>query len=245
MERRVRGFDGIRGLAALWIVVRHVGLLDNLDAHGLGFLMPLLVMRRRLRLLMVLLFAYAVVAPLGSMAAYQHGLGSRFFPARWSIFAGEYVAAGCLAALAFDRFPAWFGRSRRWWLVLGAGCYFGQLLNGSTWITNAGITALIVYVVRAQGSARVRMLEWPVMRYLGRVSYGIYVWQSFAITTGPAKVGSWPLDLPWNLLLLITIVPISWHFVEQPCLRLKDRFRPPGRRDVEATGATPILAHTG
>jgi peptidoglycan/LPS O-acetylase OafA/YrhL len=189
MERRVRGFDGIRGLAALWIVVRHVGLLDNLDAHGLGFLMPLLVMRRRLRLLMVLLFAYAVVAPLGSMAAYQHGLGSRFFPARWSIFAGEYVAAGCLAALAFDR--------------------------------------------------------WPVMRYLGRVSYGIYVWRSFAITTGPAKVGSWPLDLPWNRLLLITSVSISWHFVEQPCLRLKDRFRPPGRRDVEATGATPILAHTG
>jgi peptidoglycan/LPS O-acetylase OafA/YrhL len=43
MERRVRGFDGIRGLAALSIVVRHVGLLDNLDAHGLGFLMPLLV----------------------------------------------------------------------------------------------------------------------------------------------------------------------------------------------------------
>jgi peptidoglycan/LPS O-acetylase OafA/YrhL len=105
---------------------------------------------------------------------------------------------------------------------------------------------LLIAALSLAGVRPVKPAAWLIaLGYLGRVSYGIYVWQSFAITTGPAKVGSWPLDLPWNLLLLITIVPISWHFVEQPCLRLKDRFRPPGRRDVEATGATPILAHTG
>ena len=81
-----------------------------------------------------------------------------------------------------------------------------------------------------------KFLELKPIVYLGKVSYGIYVWQGFYLATGPGRANGqeWPLAADIKLqsltstgfILLCITVPISYHFFEVKFLKLKDRFRP-------------------
>ena len=74
----------------------------------------------------------------------------------------------------------------------------------------------------------VKILEMAPIRYLGQVSYGIYVWQGFYLGTGPGRdIGqNWPPDAYIGLILLIITVPLSYHLFEVKFLKMKERFRP-------------------
>lgn len=203
-------------------------------------LFPLLMMlcRRRLVLLGAVLFLYiAAVPPTVLWLASTYEWTQDYFVFRWSVFAGYDIASGCLAALALDRFPSWFQHRRLWLACVGTVLFLSLMWTTLPaavvmWSSTVGLACLILFVVLSPESIAVRMLEIRPLRYLGRVSYGVYVWQAFYVTTGPLKVGHWPLDFPWNLLLLVVTVPLSWHFLEKPFLRLKDRLRPLGPATV-------------
>lgn len=75
-----------------------------------------------------------------------------------------------------------------------------------------------------------RILEWPPLLYLGRISYGVYIYHylvlefAFKLTPGlSAEVG--PVRFFWVSAVTILAASLSWHFIEAPIARFK-RFFP-------------------
>jgi len=126
---------------------------------------------------------------------------------------------------ATNRWSGWFGNS------LGYG--------GSAAI----MACLLAYLVACRPARLIRVLEWPPLAYVGKVSYGVYLYQSGAIdllqdvvgipTTGPGKL----LFTLGAFALAILAAAASYRFLEAPILKLKGRFAP--RRMPSA----PPVAH--
>jgi peptidoglycan/LPS O-acetylase OafA/YrhL len=88
--------------------------------------------------------------------------------------------------------------------------------------------ALVTFVVCHAGHPFLAILRSRPLVYLGTISYGIYLYhQLFVlsshelaaflnITLGPAL---WIIEC----VLTLGVATLSWHFVERPILRLKDR----------------------
>ncbi len=74
-----------------------------------------------------------------------------------------------------------------------------------------------------------KFLEMDVLRYVGRVSYSLYLWQQlfFVSHFGPAPRGifqSWPVNLAMTFLCAI----LSHRYIEQPMIHFGRRLA--GRR---------------
>jgi len=71
-------------------------------------------------------------------------------------------------------------------------------------------------------------LVWPAFNRIGDYSYGVYVY-SFPIqqTLVQRNPGIEPAPLfALALTLTLVVAVLSWHWLEQPALGLKSRFRP-------------------
>lgn len=94
---------------------------------------------------------------------------------------------------------------------------------------------------RSGGGGYRRFLSSRPMQFLGRISYGIYLWQILVIgrwvsapsytggEPGPARnpglqfnVAFWP-TLAWTLVVTIILATLSWYVVERPALRFRAR----------------------
>jgi peptidoglycan/LPS O-acetylase OafA/YrhL len=106
--------------------------------------------------------------------------------------------------------------------------------------------ALLIYLVIKE-KFLVRFLDNKFLGYLGRISYGLYVYhfaviwfvrriRDFGINESIAK----PLTLVISAILIFIIASLSYRFFEKPILDLKDRYFPlrteGGRTDDKATG---------
>ena len=90
--------------------------------------------------------------------------------------------------------------------------------------------SLIGLVILNTGHPSLRILRDSRLGYLGKVSYGIYLFHSFVFILLWAlgrylKLGE-PLWLDGvKIGLTIVVASLSWHWIEQPIANLKDRFR--------------------
>jgi peptidoglycan/LPS O-acetylase OafA/YrhL len=70
-----------------------------------------------------------------------------------------------------------------------------------------------------------RLLEYPPLVWIGRCSYGLYLWH-FPIFE---KVGGWEclrvLKIPLAFTLTFVVATLSFYLVERPFLRLKSQFK--------------------
>lgn len=75
-----------------------------------------------------------------------------------------------------------------------------------------------------------RILEFPLLRFVGKISYSIYLWQQLFFTGDHASAG-WPLNLlqsrPWSIILVIALATGSFYLIEKPFIRLGHRLAPP------------------
>ena len=94
----------------------------------------------------------------------------------------------------------------------------------------ASVTLLVAFLTTNARLLHHRPFTWLV--YLGRISYGLYVFHLLALTL-VSKLSFIPvLQIPLNferrllcsLLLTIILAALSYRFLEQPFLRLKKRF---------------------
>lgn len=75
-----------------------------------------------------------------------------------------------------------------------------------------------------------KILDWNWVVYLGKISYGIYLYHLFVpdlCVNVLLKLGWWPsVWIFWviYLLVLILICQLSWTLIEQPINKLKDKF---------------------
>jgi peptidoglycan/LPS O-acetylase OafA/YrhL len=132
------------------------------------------------------------------------------------------------------------------------GCFFlgralmtlpeNNLFLALTETVDAVFLAWALSAAVAGGTGRyTRMLSWTPLVYLGRISYGVYVYHVFVIILIS------PLLVPYGLtethyaffrigillLLTLAIASLSWHFMEQPFLTWKNGPAKAPERNVE------------
>ncbi|MBE0670348.1 MAG: acyltransferase [Anaerolineales bacterium] len=77
----------------------------------------------------------------------------------------------------------------------------------------------------------VRLLDWPPLQYLGRISYGLYIYHFPVIWIvglirehGISEEAARPIIPIVSFLVTVALASLSYYVLEKPFLRLKDRF---------------------
>ncbi len=106
---------------------------------------------------------------------------------------------------------------------------------------------LVAWVVVDTGHRRFAPLRWEPLRALGTISYGLYLYHVPVLHSVDAFL---PRSIPGfrvvegllTLSLTVAVAALSWRFIEQPILKLKDRFdyRSPQRTTAEVPPAPPL-----
>jgi peptidoglycan/LPS O-acetylase OafA/YrhL len=145
----------------------------------------------------------------------------------------DSLMCGCLLALMMGTplFEKIYAKTAKvWWIFpiyfLLLDGYLGSRF-GSSYLFMVGlglnsitIALFLAWAVRNAESPVGRLLNWKPMAFLGVLSYSIYIWQTFFLhVANPTLLNRYP----WNLLCLLGTALLSYYFVEQPSLRLRDR----------------------
>jgi peptidoglycan/LPS O-acetylase OafA/YrhL len=134
--------------------------------------------------------------------------------ARWlqflTAFGGRPAAAAALTILAWGS-----------WAVDHA---VPRQLFDITW-ASASVAAgvLVVALLAADSTGESRLVASPVATFIGRRSYGLYLWH-YAWLTWLAGMGL--AGIPVALFATFATAETSWRLVERPALALKARFKP-------------------
>jgi peptidoglycan/LPS O-acetylase OafA/YrhL len=130
-------------------------------------------------------------------------------PGRWLISAGW--RSSLLAVIGAAGLAAWVG------LRLDEDVYPG---TDSTVVCLLGMV-LIISQIGVQGIGS-RWLAWPLLVVIGKMSYGVYLWQQLFL--GPPIPGLERIrTFPVNLIATFAVAAVSYSCLERPLLRLKDR----------------------
>lgn len=154
---------------------------------------------------------------------------------------------GCLAALllADPDSRALFLRVMKSWVwylcVLAYLCI--QIVfrrHYYTILESALLPVIIATTVLRPNTWVGRLLEFRWVRWFGRLSYSLYLWQQLFLVPGATYPWSRLQSFPLNCALLVAVAALSYHVVERPAIRLGHKLAPPptpGRQDLEV--ATP------
>ena len=130
-------------------------------------------------------------------------------------FASQYFATGSLGDILSFGFPFLMPQAYQFiWGYTVLGYFF----------------MVIIYLVAYYGMFN-RLLDSVAMRYLGKISYGLYIYHfpvlwfsSHLLDFGlPDNLGK-PLTAFVALIATLIVASISYRFLERPLLNLKDRF---------------------
>jgi peptidoglycan/LPS O-acetylase OafA/YrhL len=142
----------------------------------------------------------------------------------------DNLAVGCLlAVLLQDERVIKAASVRRWWvpLVPMSLLIISRSFTPSIYHYTIGYTVdavliavWIVQVMQLQVSGLWSWLEHPVTRYIGAISYPMYLYHIWAI--GLAE-RSPVMKLPLAITFTIIAASMSYHFIEKPFLKLKGR----------------------
>jgi peptidoglycan/LPS O-acetylase OafA/YrhL len=145
---------------------------------------------------------------------------------------------GCWVALLLDD-TAWRARLGRWlsppvWFGFLAGFVACVLIRFPLYnVAYACLIPLLLSgtVLRPESSAA-RLLETAPFRWVGRLSYSLYLWQQLFLVASPSGVLATRPDLrsslllhawPWNILATFACASASFYLIERPLVRLGQR----------------------
>lgn len=157
----------------------------------------------------------------------------------------DALLLGCLAALILDddavrsrfseRFKPWM-----WWTA--ASAYLGMQLiyffegSRSYSIFESALLALIVAgTVYGMNAPIYAFLEWHPMKWIGRLSYSLYLWQQLFSVPQTGSRMAIIQQFPLSTLMVFLCAWISYRYIERPFIRLGHRLAPPptqGRDDL-------------
>lgn len=83
--------------------------------------------------------------------------------------------------------------------------------------------SVLLHLVVCTDSHPVRWLSHPILRFLGKISYSVYLWQQIFLATKVPSWG-WIRVFPISLGCALLVGTASHYFIERPLLKLKDRF---------------------
>lgn len=122
-----------------------------------------------------------------------------------------------------------FHKATQWILYISliALLSFGVYLKGINQEFYALIFTLILMNL-AKNPNSILSLENPVFDYLGKISYGMYMYHTIAVVIGVKialnfQQSNW-VSYPIAYILTISISALSYQYFEKPFLKLKDKF---------------------
>jgi peptidoglycan/LPS O-acetylase OafA/YrhL len=146
---------------------------------------------------------------------------------------------GCWAGVLLWRFGSRWNR----WAIRAAGLLAAALLiqglSGlnllhsyvTAWLfPGAFIPVVLMATTLCPRDPLSRVLEWGPIRWLGRLSYSIYLWQMlFCVMYAEAKIPALgPLQQwPWNWGAVLGCACVSYYLLERPLTRLGHRLARP------------------
>jgi peptidoglycan/LPS O-acetylase OafA/YrhL len=154
----------------------------------------------------------------------------------------DHLLIGCLLAVALRAklVPSFWGwvTGPPWAAAVTAGLLalsnLGETAYGHTYrdsvgfIVNPVLTAIwIPQLIALRHSAWWSWMNWAWMRFLGRISYSVYLYQQLLIGVPKRLLPDYGvlLQLSATVALIVAIASLSHYFVERPFLRLKERFK--------------------
>lgn len=137
---------------------------------------------------------------------------------------------GCLAAIYFPeivRFTARIRFSQLWLPILATLLVVEKLHTPGLIVLHAVLMpALVLSTVLQPASLLGRVLEWRPLRWLGSISYSLYLWQMLFLPDLADKghgVFRYLQQPPLNLLAILTMACLSRYLIEVPMTRLGHR----------------------
>jgi len=107
------------------------------------------------------------------------------------------------------------------------------------------VPVLIAGTVFRPRSLLGRVLEHPVLRWIGRLSYSLYLWEFFFVYYPgvPTTLGVWQ-TFPVNIIAAVACATASYYLVERPLIRVGHRLAPATQRDamLEPGAVAPVIA---
>jgi len=163
---------------------------------------------------------------------YTYNLFDYFFPNRWFIPACLPIMMGSLSAIIiFYRYDFLKPLFDIKFLVIPLVLFFAQLLfiNLDYIIIETlhplAVSLTLLWIHFNQNSLLTRILEFKPLTFIGKISYGLYVYQGLFLRTGPGG----RLDVqqfPLNIILVFAAAVNSYCLLERPILKYKTRFKP-------------------
>lgn len=176
------------------------------------------------------------------------GIQDYFFPSWWSIPASGSIVAGALLAIITR--PG--NRTREYTLIRSnhstrrgdIACiaalitpflifYFIEWsktdIENATlhWLRSISIVAILYTILNLhQRSSILRILDSNPLSWLGKISYSIYLWQGFFLTTHPRESvnSTWPMAMYLSIPLTIIFAVGSHYTIEKYFLSMKSKF---------------------
>jgi peptidoglycan/LPS O-acetylase OafA/YrhL len=150
----------------------------------------------------------------------------------WGALAAMLVDAGLVPTGRLKKLVAWAGPlalsalvliAAQEWLYDGRLFLFGFSLVG--FVSSTLIYAAACCPLRFFNAA----LEWPALRWIGKVSYGLYLWHwpMIRVVEGLGLAPMPTMILDFAATFIISAVSFYWY--EKPFLQLKSRFTPASR----------------
>jgi len=192
--------------------------------------------RTRLWLLPLALAAGTVIGRAAVIATDSHQFNRLYFGTDTR---ADALLIGCTLALVWAR--GWLQAAARAfaWLavpavvVLALLMWFATVPGRSLYLYGllacslaAGV--LIVNVVAGRPAPLVRALELPALVFVGKISYGLYLWHYVVFWIVRDYTGGWSLAarVPLELAIAAGVAVASYYLLELPIVRRKARFTP-------------------
>ena len=150
----------------------------------------------------------------------------------------DQLMVGCLLAVALRRgvmTSFWKAACSNLLLPLGvcllllSSIYFGDILTPryrdvfGFALEPILIAVLIVQVIWLSSLPLMKWIEWPALRYLGRISYSLYLYQQVTVSLVRNIMEGQSEMLQLIIAVAVTVIAaaLSYHLIERPFLRLK------------------------
>ncbi len=138
----------------------------------------------------------------------------------------DYIMMGCVSALAFNFHPRVGAFVAKLGSPLGLLCLLIALTITTLHLPfdvrslQATILTLMVCGTSLSNSPLLnKLLANPMMLFIGRISYSVYIWQQLFLGRSSNPMISSPRALPVKYVLVIAVACASYYLVEKPFIR--------------------------